>query len=133
MTFGAVKCGKAITLIVALPVAWFLFRLATAYFMPPEKTGRAYLLREARKRGINVSSIPDSAWDELVHRSIAVAKLTGRLDRAPSNWRAKLVDYLEIEAASIASVLNGEGGQETDTTRETLIKQGVNVPPSSGG
>lgn len=121
---------EAIAFIIALPIVWFLFRLGTAYFVPPEKTGRQFLLREVRKRGVDISAIPESAWDELVRRCIAVAKVTAKFDKRSSNWRANLVNYLEAEASCVASVLNGWGGRESETTRETLIKHGVNVPPS---
>ena len=120
---------EAIAIIVALPIAWFLFKLITAYLLPPEKTGRRLLRMEARKLGVDVSAIPDAAWDELVGRCIAVAKLTSPLDKQSTNWRANLVSYLEAEASFVASVLNGWSGAELEGTRETLKRHGVNLPP----
>jgi hypothetical protein len=119
---------EAIALIVALPIVWVLLKVGNAYFVSPEKTGRLLLLREMRKRGINTSAIPDSVWDELVRRSITTAKSMAEVDERASNWRANLVSALKIEASFVASVLNGWGGQESETTREILLKHGVNVP-----
>ena len=119
---------KAIALICALPIVWVLSKVGDAYFVSPEKAGRLLLLREMRKRGINTSAIPDSVWDELVIRSVTTAKLMAKLDKRASNWRANLDNALEIEASFVASVLDGWGGEESETTRQILVKHGVNVP-----
>jgi hypothetical protein len=121
---------KAIALMAAMPNVWFLFKLGTAHFVSPEKAGRLFLLLDVRKRGVDSSAIPNSAWDELVGHSITIAKSMAKLDKRSSNWRANLVSCLEIEASFVDSVLNGWGGEESETTRETLLKHGVNVPPS---
>jgi hypothetical protein len=118
---------KAIALICALPIAWVLSKVGDAYIASPEKAGRLLLLRKVRKRGINTCAIPDSVWDELVIRSITTAKLMAKLDKRASNWRANLDNALEIEASFVASVLDGWGGEESETTRQILVKHGVHV------
>jgi hypothetical protein len=118
---------ESIAVVMALLGAWLSFKLAATYFVAPEKTGRQLLVREVRKRGGDVSAIPDAAWDELVSRCIRIAKVTANAEERSSDWRAILSSSLEIQASFVASVLNGCGGHEP--TRETLLKHGVNVPP----
>jgi hypothetical protein len=120
---------EMIALIVVLPILRFLNKLSIVYFASPEKAGRALLVREVRNRGVDTSPIPDAAWDELVKHSVSTAKLMAKVDKQASNWRKNLVSALEIEASFVASVLKGWGGQELQTTRETLLKHGINVPP----
>lgn len=114
-----------IAVLVAIVAGSFVFKLATALLLPPEITGRRLLMQECRKHGVDALAIPRAAWDELVSQHITLAKLA---PRTSGNWRVTLVDYLEIEAQLVASVMNGAQDQAVRSTREILIRHGAKVP-----
>ncbi|MCK1313710.1 hypothetical protein [Bradyrhizobium sp. 23] len=116
---------EAVAGILGVAMVLLLFKFGTAYWFP-EKGARLLLRREVRNRGVDVSAIPDPAWDEMVSRSVALAKLMAPLQKA--NWRLVLVDFIELDAAHIAAVMSGRGGQECEMTKQTLVKFGVKSP-----
>ena len=118
---------NAIVFIVSVPIAGLLIWLAMPFFAP-KITGRRRLLLEARKLGVDTSSIPDAAWDELVTRCIEVSKSTLPVNQRWLYWRENLDEYLTAEAAKVALVLDGVGGQTLASTRATFLAHGVSVP-----
>jgi hypothetical protein len=126
----AVKMWDAIVIFLTLAIAWRLFKFGAANVFS-EKCAHLLLQRKARKRGVNISAIPEFAWDEIASRSVALAKAMARLDRKQSSWRFYLVDYIELDAERIAGALNGWGGQKFETMRKMLIKYGVNIPSAA--
>src|SRR3978361_877650 len=110
---------EAVVILLVLAIAWQLYKFGTAYFFP-EKGAGLLLRREAQKRGVDVSAIPESALDEIVGRSISIAKAMAQLDRGKSNWRLNLVEYIELDADRLASLLKKVGMElEADTARQT--------------
>ena len=121
---------EAVGLIVALAISWPIFNLVTAYFFP-EQRACLLLRREARDRGVDLSAIPEPAWDEIASRSVALAKAMAQLDGQKLNWRLVLVDYIELDATCIATIMSGWVGQGCETTRQTLLKYGVKIGPAA--
>jgi hypothetical protein len=121
---------EAVGFIVALAISWPIFNLVTTYFCP-EKYACLLLRREARDRSVDLSTIPEPAWDEIASRIVALAKAMAQLDGQKLNWRLVLVDYIELDATCIATIMSGWVGQGCETTRQTLLKYGVKIDPAA--
>jgi len=95
--------------VVVVPL-WFIMSAAVFHLIPARVLGRATLKGEARKAGVEIALIPDAAWDELVERHIKVAKFAAEFSHKPENrnWRASLVQDLEIEARILSAVMRGQ-------------------------
>jgi hypothetical protein len=74
-------------------------------FMPVRRTGRLYLERQLRARGIPRDTIPTACLQKLVDRDIGAAKVLA--DRYMRSWRSDLPLYLDGTIASIEAILSG--------------------------
>ena len=98
-------------IIVVTPIAWLIVSLFLSYTLTPERTGRDYLKRKARKLGIDVWAIPQVVFDEIVAQEILGAKRLAETDRPEwKNWRANLVRGLDEQALHLVRLLAGERG-----------------------
>lgn len=104
--------GWSLLAAISIPILWLLIRLLLAYTVSPSYSGRAFLIQKAKRLGVNVTSIPDAAWNEIVAHNLRLAKAGAeRGDRRDRAWRSNLVILLEGEAIEIAQLLRGEGNK----------------------
>lgn len=114
--------------IVGAVVLWFVLKVAAAVVFPPQFSGRAFIIGAAKKQGVDVSRIPQSAWDEIVESSIGASRALAAVSNNPidKNWRANLVRFLDGEATTIATIMSGSKSPlSTGPTREILVRHGV--------
>jgi hypothetical protein len=115
-------------IVIAVFVAWYVLKVVVGAVTPPENSGRLILKKLTRECGVDVSRIPDSAWNELIQHHLDVAKAMARANILPehSDWRENFIKGLEGEAVVVAQIIGGESGLLTQgRTRQTLVKYGV--------
>lgn len=127
-----------IWVIVAIPVlaiAWFLVKLLAAYTVKPEFSGKAMLKQSSKTAGVDISLIPEAAWDEITSRLIMTAKsfAWAGVRQEERNWRANLVRLCQTEAFEIGHVIRSGKPRmsNADPLFETLVKYGVIKPQTS--
>lgn len=75
-----------------------------------------------KKRGVDLTRIPDRVWWEIVEESIATARLNG-------NFRTEFAWQLSREADAIARVMSGTTTESQDRqVRDILVRNGVIAP-----
>jgi len=87
-----------------------------------ELSGRRFLKKAVKKRGVDLTRIPDRVWWEIVGGSIATATKNG-------NFRGEFAWQLSHEADAIARVMSGAACESQDQqTKEILVRNGVIAP-----
>jgi hypothetical protein len=101
-------------LVCTVVIAWFAGRALNRTLFPPEIIGLSYLKRRLKARGVDATRIPQSALSEIVVQDLFTVRTLSSIDIEPShkNWRRKFDEYLDMEAAAIASILAGDRGEE---------------------
>ncbi|BCM19381.1 hypothetical protein [Mesorhizobium sp. J8] len=85
-------------------------------------SGRRFLKKAVKKRGVDPNRIPDRVWWEIVEGSIATATLNG-------NFRAEFAWQLNREADAIARIMSGTTNESQDhQVRNILVRNGVIAP-----
>lgn len=94
--------------ILAVFVGWFLIKIAVAYSLPPEISGKALLKSELKREGIDVNRIPDEALNEIVNYCIEGAMTISSLSSRPEdrNWRSNLVDNIRGQTQLIKHLMD---------------------------
>ena len=95
------------------------------------QSGRAFLKKSAKRKGVDVNSIPDRIWQEIVEVDLAWARRSAATSSNPidRNFRASFARQLTRDADTIAGIMSGVTGTSLDRqTRGILIRNGVISP-----
>ncbi|WP_131803550.1 hypothetical protein [Mesorhizobium sp. LCM 4577] len=108
---------------LALMAAGYLGVLGNSIGMPLDgPSGRRFLKKAVKKRGVDLTRIPDRVWWEIVEVSIATARYNG-------NFRAEFACQLIREADAIARTVSGVTSEPQDRqVRDILVRNGVIAP-----
>ena len=84
--------------IFLLVVVWWTVKVSAGILLPPERTGRAYLLQLLRRMQVD-QMVPTALVDECVAESLKLASFTAKMHGGNKNkLREELVNQLEYYA-----------------------------------
>lgn len=87
--------------IFVLVVMWWIVKVSTGMLLPPEKTGRAYLLQLLRRMQVD-QVVPTALIDECVAESLKLASFTAKMHGGSNNkLREELVNQVEFYADAL--------------------------------
>ncbi|WP_435641897.1 hypothetical protein [Micavibrio aeruginosavorus] len=118
-----------VSIIISIPVAWFLLLFLATYLVPAHKSGLALLKKKLRTYSIDPSIVPDHEWKRIVEKHINSSKGIATLSNNPEykNWRANLVRALDNEVALVHYFITEDIAitDEKEETYKVLEKYGV--------
>lgn len=94
---------EIILIIGSIVIGIFFLRLALAWLVPIEKTGKALLEQELKQYGINHQLVPHELKTEIVNQAITIAGVAGQPKSAA--FKSKVVEHIQFQAEHLKNFI----------------------------